>query len=86
MAVCDEFLDETLFTSLAQARVTLEEWRRDYNTVWPHSRIGWRTPDAYAAQFTVQRSQDAALTRDSAPWPLAADLTEFNRHTLVQTG
>ena len=29
----DEFLNETLFTSLAQARAALEEWRRDYNTV-----------------------------------------------------
>ena len=34
----DEFLNETLFTSLMQARLALEEWRRDYNTVRPHSR------------------------------------------------
>ena len=45
----DEFLNETLFTSLMQARLALEEWRRDYNTVRPHSRIGWLTPAAYAA-------------------------------------
>jgi len=30
---CDEFLNETLFTSLAQARAALEERRRDYNIV-----------------------------------------------------
>src|SRR6266852_9805715 len=47
----DELLNETLFTSLAQARVALEEWRRDYNTVRPHSRIGWLTPAAYTEQF-----------------------------------
>jgi putative transposase len=40
----DEFLNETLFASLAQARVALEEWRRDYNEVRPHSRIGWLAP------------------------------------------
>ena len=28
----DEFLNETLFTSLMQARLALEDWRRDYNT------------------------------------------------------
>jgi putative transposase len=28
----DEFLNEALFTSLAQARIALEEWWRDYNT------------------------------------------------------
>jgi len=58
-----------------------------YNTVRPHSRIGWLTPDAYAAQFTVQRGQGAALTTGSAPWPLATDQTEeFNRQTLAPTG
>src|SRR3974390_3155263 len=36
----DEFLNETLFTSLMQARLALEEWRRDYNAVRPHSRTG----------------------------------------------
>jgi transposase InsO family protein len=36
----EEFLNEMLFISLAQARIALEEWRRDYNTVRPHSRIG----------------------------------------------
>ena len=83
----DEFLNETTFTSLAQARAVLEEWRRDYNTVRPHSSIGWLTPDAYAARFIGQRGHGAAITAGSAPWPLAADQTEeFNRQTLVQTG
>jgi putative transposase len=83
----DEFLNETTFTSLPQARAVLEEWRRDYNTVRPHSRIGWLTPDAYAARFTGQRGHGAALTTGSAPWPLATDQTEeFNRQTLLPTG
>ena len=83
----DEFLNETTFTSLPQARAVLEEWRRDYNTVRPHSSIGWLTPDAYAARFTGQRGHGAALTTGSAPWPLATDQTEeFNRQTLGQTG
>jgi len=63
----DEFLNETTFTSLAQARAVLEERRRDYNTVRPHSSIGWLTPDAYAARFIGQRGQGAALTTGSAP-------------------
>jgi putative transposase len=41
----DEFLNETLFTSLMQARQALEEWRCDYNMVRPHSRIGWLAPE-----------------------------------------
>jgi putative transposase len=83
----DEFLNETLFASLAQARIALEEWRRDYNTVRPHSRIGWLTPAAYTEQFSRQQGQGAALTTGSAPWPLTTDqIEEFNRQTLVPAG
>lgn len=56
----DEFLNETLFTSLMQTRLALEDWRRDYNTVRPHSRIGWLAPAVYAANLTAM-GQRAAL-------------------------
>ena len=82
----DEFLNETLFTSLMQARLALEEWRRDYNTVRPHSRIGWLTPAAYAAQFSSQQDQGAALHAGSAPWPVAVTVLDSNRQTLVAPG
>jgi putative transposase len=84
----DEFLNETLFTSLAQARVALEEWRHDYNTVRPHSRIGWLTPAAYAAQLSPQRGQGAALANGSAPCPVAspAQMEKINRQTQVPAG
>jgi putative transposase len=39
---------ETLFTSLAQARVALGYWRADYNGSRPHSRLGWKTPSEFA--------------------------------------
>jgi putative transposase len=38
----DELLNETLFTSLAQARVALRCWRADYNDARPHSQLGWK--------------------------------------------
>jgi putative transposase len=49
----DELLNETLFTSLAQARVELANWRLDYNTVRPHSRLGGLTPAEIAAISTT---------------------------------
>ena len=61
----DELLNETLFRSLAHARMALEGWRRDYNTDRPHSRLGWLTPAAYAATFTI--AADAA-TIDLLPY------------------
>ena len=36
----DEFLNETLFTSLSQTRIELEAWGTDYNTETPHSSLG----------------------------------------------
>jgi putative transposase len=47
----DEFLNETLFTSLPQARPALEHWRRNYNNVRPHTRIGWLAPTVYARNY-----------------------------------
>lgn len=72
----DEFLNETLFTSLAQARFALEDWRRDYNAVRPHSGIGWLTPHEYAAGFATRRAKALELCDGSAPWPVASNVLE----------
>ena len=40
----DECLNETVFTSLRQARAVLAAWREDYNHVRPHSALGGRAP------------------------------------------
>ena len=39
-----EFLNTHWFMSLDDARMKLEDWRRDYNEVRPHSSIGNKTP------------------------------------------
>ena len=69
----DEFLNETLFTTLAQARVELEEWRRDYNTERPHSALSNLTPIACAARNASGPQQAGALrsTGGFAPRPVA---------------
>ncbi len=46
----DECLNETHFTSMAQARAVLATWRQDYNTVRPHSKLGGLTPAEIAGQ------------------------------------
>ena len=40
----DECLNETLFRSIPHARAVLDDWRRDYNEVRPHSALGGCTP------------------------------------------
>jgi putative transposase len=83
----DEFLNETLFTSLMQVRVTLEEWRRDYNDVRPHSRIGWLTPAVHAAQFGPQWGRPLRI-EGSAACPIATtvQMEKINRQIQVPTG
>jgi len=84
----DEFLNETLFTSLPQARLALEDWRRDYNNVRPHSGIGWLAPAVYAAQFGPQWAKALRSVNGSAPWPIAppSQMENINRQTPVATG
>ncbi|MEH2472352.1 transposase InsO family protein [Nitrobacteraceae bacterium AZCC 2161] len=73
----DELLNETLFTSLAQARVALRCWRADYNDARPHSRLGWRTPSEFA--FTHPRRELALRYADgSAPAPVAPPAHQGN--------
>jgi putative transposase len=44
----DELLNETLFRSIAHARLMLDAWRNDYNHHRPHGKLGWLTPADYA--------------------------------------
>jgi putative transposase len=40
----DELLKREIFTTLEEARVLIEQWRREYNQVRPHSALGYRPP------------------------------------------
>ena len=61
----DECLNSELFTSLAETRYVLEQWRREYNTERPHGGLGRRTPAAV---------YDSIIQGDSlrkSPWIMA---------------
>lgn len=40
----DELLNGEIFYTLAEARILIERWRCHYNTVRPHSSLGYRPP------------------------------------------
>ena len=44
----EECLDQSWFTSLAEARRIIEAWRLDYNEHRPHTSLRMRTPAAFA--------------------------------------
>ena len=40
----DELLNREVFETLLEAKVLIESWRMEYNTVRPHSSLGYRPP------------------------------------------
>jgi putative transposase len=40
----DELLDREIFYTLTEAKILIERWRREYNTVRPHSALDYRPP------------------------------------------
>lgn len=40
----DELLSAEVFNTLAEAKVLIEQWRVHYNTIRPHSSLGYRPP------------------------------------------
>ena len=40
----DELLDREIFYTLTEAKILIERWRREYNTVRPHRALGYRPP------------------------------------------
>jgi len=46
----DELLNREIFTTLLEARVLIEEWRREYNQVRPHSALRYKPPAPEAKQ------------------------------------
>ena len=40
----DELLNGEIFYSLREAQVVIENWRKEYNTIRPHSSLGYKPP------------------------------------------
>jgi putative transposase len=65
----DECLNETIFTSLAQARAEFHAWKDDYNRLRPHSALRNLPPAFYAKLhgFKTKRGGTLELYDGSAP-------------------
>jgi len=45
-----ELLNREIFDTLLEAQVLVERWRHEYNTVRPHSALGYRPPALEAVE------------------------------------
>ncbi len=57
----DELLDREIFYSLNEAKVLIEMWRKHYNTVRPHSALGYKPP----APETIAAGPPSAALRSA---------------------
>jgi putative transposase len=51
----DECLNENLFSSLADAKGVLKDWKEDYNHHRPHSSLGNLTPQEFAQKMRMDK-------------------------------
>ena len=63
------------FRSRAEAKIVIENWRRHFNTVRPHSSLDYQTPAEFAAKLGQTSASIQATGRDlrygaSRPGPL----------------
>lgn len=59
----DELLNGEIFMTLFEAKVLLENWRREYNRIRPHSSLGYRppAPEAFAPVYELQNANLGCL-------------------------
>lgn len=48
--LCDELLNGEIFETMLEAKVLIERWRVTYNTIRPHSALGYQPPAPEAVQ------------------------------------
>jgi IS30 family transposase len=63
----DELLNAELFSTLYEAEVLIESWRRHYNAVRPHSSLGYCPPASEAILPTAHRLPYAPLRSAHGP-------------------
>jgi putative transposase len=64
----DELLNGEIFYTLQEAKILIEGWRRQYNTIRPHSSLGYRPPAPEVLIWpAAPTALDGALPATSKP-------------------
>ena len=58
----DELLNLEIFYSLKEAQILIEMWRKHYNTIRPHSALGYRPPVPATVLIQSTQIQSVGLT------------------------
>jgi putative transposase len=89
----DECLNMEWFRSRAEAKVVIASWLKHFNTVRPHSSLGYLTPGAFAEKCRNEASasepatgRDAAVLGACAPRPVAQPLRKGQNNINERVG
>ena len=63
----DELLNAEIFYNIQEAKVVIENWRKEYNTVRPHSSLGYRPPAPEVIQPLTFEPFWFTSNRDNTP-------------------
>jgi len=78
----DEYLSLQWFRNRVDAKVGVEQWRRHYNEIRPHSSLRYLTP----AEFKASQRADPFHGVRSPAGPARADQEEHKKELTVPTG
>ena len=62
-----ECLDTHWFATLAEAKESIEAWRREYNESRPHRALGEKTPNEFASEIAASRDLTGQQTAENSP-------------------
>jgi len=68
----DELLNGEIFDTLLEAKAIIENWRREYNQLRPHSSLGNVPPEQFVAQNILLKTDPIR-----APGTIKNDLQNF---------
>lgn len=74
----DEFLNGEIFYSIKELRVLTERWRIHYNTVRPHSSLGYRPPAPETWQPEIRLGNGEVESKVRFPLPHTLDGGEIS--------
>ena len=60
----DELLNGEISYTLKEAQILIEQWRKHYNTIRPHSSLNYRPPAPQAVQVITPKTDDISNLKE----------------------
>src|SRR5258705_3417908 len=79
----EEFLNGEIFYSLKEVQILAERWRVHYNTIRPHSSLGYRSPAPETWQTEIKTGYGEVESKVRFPLPHTPDGDEITNQLVA---